>query len=69
MTPARIRIRLLQAQSNELHHIIEELKATQPSNMNELVATCCEVRNEVAAAVAALPGDRAAVARAQASTG
>ena len=58
MTPARIRIRLLQAQSNELHHIIEELKATQPSNMNVLVATCCEVRDDIAAGLKAL--DRAA---------
>ena len=60
MTPARIRIRILKAQMDELRLIVTELKATPPANMNELVAACCEVRDEVASALTAL--DRAAVA-------
>lgn len=69
MTPARIRIRILQAQSNELHRIIEELKATKPPNMAELVAVCREVQDELKAAATALQGGRAAVATDQQSEG
>ena len=68
-TPDGIRFHLIKLQADELTRIIAVLKSTRPSNMVELVETVRVLRAELAAAVAALQGDRAAVARAQASTG
>ena len=56
MTPATIRVRLLQAQSSELHRIIAELKSNRPSNLAELVAVCREAQAELKAAVLAVAG-------------
>ena len=47
MTPAIIKSRLLQAQLKELKLIVEEMKATPPANMTELVDVCSEVQDEL----------------------
>ena len=52
MTPATIRIRVLQAQSNELRIIRLELKDCPPVNMAELVETVRELQDGLKAAVA-----------------
>ena len=54
MNHATIKIRILQAQTNELHRIIEELKATSPANAAELVVACCEVRDDITAGLRVL---------------
>ena len=69
MTPNGIRFRLLQVQADELNRIIAAMKANPPANAAELVATCQEIQAELKAALTAMQGDRAAMARAQASTG
>ena len=69
VTPNGIRFRLLQVQADELNRIIAAMKANLPPNATELVGVIREVQAELAAAATALQCDRAAVARAQASTG